>query len=122
MANWQLRGHRELTEPATVRPPSILEDVGPLPSAILAHLGRRLATKGAVDSAFVVIIAKRGRQRAKPPIERSTARAGMGVSRGVDLDGKGKCGRQPTRTEAGEGHGVRRNLTGLLSGRDNPSP
>ncbi len=61
MANWQLRGHRELTEPATVRPPSILEDVGPLPSAILAHLGRRLATKGAVDSAFVVIIAKRAR-------------------------------------------------------------
>ncbi len=58
MANWQLRGHGELTEPATVRPPSMLEDVGPLPSAILAHLGRRLAIKGAVSSAFVVVIAK----------------------------------------------------------------
>ena len=56
MANWQLRGHGELTEPATVRLPSMLEDVGPLPSAILAHLGRRLATKGAVN---------RGRQRGK---------------------------------------------------------
>ena len=52
MVNWQLRGHGELTEPATVRPPSILEDVGPLPSAILAHLGRRLVTEGAVNSAF----------------------------------------------------------------------
>ncbi len=61
MANWQLRGHGELTEPATVRPPSILEDVGPLPSAILAHVGQRLTTKGAVDSAFVVTIAKRAR-------------------------------------------------------------
>ena len=58
MANRQRRGHGELTEPATVRPPSTLEDVGPLPSAILAHLGRRLATKGVVTSAFIVLIAK----------------------------------------------------------------
>ncbi len=36
----------------------MLEDVGPLPCAILAHLGRRLATKGAVNSAFIVLIAK----------------------------------------------------------------
>ena len=42
----------------------------------------------------------------------------MGVLRGVDWDGKGKCGCQPTRTGAGEGHGVRRNLTRVFAERD----
>ncbi len=91
MANWQLRGHGELTEPATVRPPSILEDVGPLPCAILAHLGRRLATKGAVNSAFVVIIAKRAQfplQVQRIPEQRlveklSTYRSDQALNEGV---------------------------------------
>ena len=52
MANWQLGGHGELTEPATVRLPSMLENVDALPSAILAHLGWRLATKETVNSAL----------------------------------------------------------------------
>jgi len=91
MANWQLRGHGELTEPATVRLPSMLEDVGPLPSAILTHLGRRLATKGAVNSAFVVIIAKRAQfplQVQRIPEQRlveklSTYRSDQALNEGV---------------------------------------
>ena len=59
VANWQLRRHGQLIKSTTVRLPAIRTNVSAPPFAVVAHLGGCLATERAVNSAFVVIIAKR---------------------------------------------------------------
>ena len=54
VANWLLRRCGQLIESTTVRLPAIRANVSALPFAVVAHLGGRSATEGAVNSAFVV--------------------------------------------------------------------